>query len=32
MRRDGPEALAEFRAWRRDNDARTPVLPLPITG
>jgi hypothetical protein len=31
MRRDGPEALAEFRAWRRDNEARTPGV-LPPTG
>jgi hypothetical protein len=32
MRRDGPEALAEFRAWRRDTGAQAPGVSPPPTG
>jgi hypothetical protein len=32
MRRDGPVALAEFRAWRRDTRAQTPGVSRTPTG
>jgi membrane-associated protease RseP (regulator of RpoE activity) len=32
MRRDGPAALAEFRAWHRDAGASTSDVSLPTTG
>jgi hypothetical protein len=32
MRRDGPRALDEFRAWRRGSSAPKPCAPPPPTG